>query len=137
MGPNDFLYVFVNVRAYRFFALRSPLIAQDDPKMAQDGAKTAPRWPQDRPKMAQDGPKTAQDGPKLDPRLPKKAPRGLQVASYRDLIFIFSSASCRYLPKALRRPSRDLPGTPQDPPQDPPGPPRTPQEAPRMLLTGP
>ena len=80
------------------------------PKMAQDGAKMAPRWPQDRPKMAQDGPKTAQDGPKLDPRWPKKAPRRLQVASYRDLIFVFSSASCRIPAQSS---SKTLPRPPQ------------------------
>ena len=104
-------------------------IAQDGPKMAQDGAKMASRWPQDRPKMAQ-------DGPKLAPRRPKKAPGWPQVASYRDLIFIFSSASCRYLPRALRRPSRapsDPPGPIPRTPKDPPG---APPDAPRRPLRG-
>ena len=129
--------MFVGFWAYRRFVfLRSLKIAQDDPKMTQDGAKTATRWPQDRPKIAQDGPNTAQDGPKFAPRRPKKTPGWIQVKSYRDLIFIFSSASCRYLPRALRRPSRapsDPPGPIPRTPMDPPG---APPDAPRRPLRG-
>ena len=134
-GPQniDFLLVVVGFWAYRRFALRSLKIAQDGPKMAQDSAKTATRWPQDRPKMAQDGPNMAQDAPKFAPRRPKKAPGWIQVTSYRDLLFIFSSASCRYLPKALRRPSRTPPDPPRPTPRTPKYPPGGPPAAPRRL----
>merc|ERR1712015_492367 len=84
--------------------------------MASRWPKMAPRRPQDRPKIAPRWPKMAPRWPKMAPRRPKKAPGWLQVASHRDLVFIFSSATC---PKLFEDPPQDPPGGPPDAPKRP------------------